>query len=337
MAAGVVLAFALVACSGSVLQRGTDAGAGSDGANGAAGSAAGGAGQGGSAGADAGSAGQGSGGKDGGAVDAATACAQYADAYCVLKLMCEPFFANWQWSSDAQRCRDVTRRWCRLSLQTDGSNTTAAWFADRAAKLDAMSCSERLYTAAGYFANAHPPGARADGAPCIIGAQCAAGYCVTPVGDACGTCYSFSKPGGACQSTSNCTPGCRCVAGSCALPAEIAHACDAGNPCMQGLTCTGGTCQITPSGGPCPTGWECGGTINGEFCSGGTCQPTSLGQPGALCTSAAPYCPGGGYCSGTTCPALPVLAGKACTGTADCEDLTYCDNGNCTELPNGCP
>lgn len=348
MVAGVLLASALVACGGLVSQGG---------AGGATPHDAGSAGQGGGAGSggqrrDASVAGQsgdssvagqagapaGDGGPDGSVVDATTACDMFTEAYCASRFKCEPFLTTWYFESDPQRCQDITHRWCRLSIEAHGSNTTPQWFADAAVKLQAISCTQLLYTAARYQTSDLPPGKLYDGAQCVVASQCASGVCEYDLGSACGICKTYPGLGTPCQHASDCyfPPYDHCIAGSCALGGELGHPCAASSPCMNGLTCTGGVCQITPSGGACPTYFECGGQSNGEFCNGGSCQPTTLVQPGDVCSYSS-YCLGRAACAeGMTCsPAVPV--GGACTTTLDCEDFSYCAGGICTEVPNDCP
>ena len=339
------IALVAIACGGTTTSGGTEGGAGSaatggsaDGGTGAGGSGAGGGGQGGvaatggaSGGAQGGASGSDDGGTDASPVDLATACAKYADEACTFEAKCEPFLMTWEWNGDPTRCRDGLARACRVMVGAKGSNTTVADFLGGANQTSGKSCTELLDGAAPVQ---FPPGDLANGEPCNVDAQCAGGACPIEVGLSCGSCHTFSKPGDSCLSNGECDFGDRCIAGKCVVPEALGQACDATHPCMQGLTCNG-VCQLTAPGGPCPTGYECGGVAEGEYCDGTTCQPFSIGQPGDPCGSTLP-CAGGKYCIGSAgCPP-DVQVGGACTGSSDCELFTNCAAGTCAELPTSC-
>jgi hypothetical protein len=190
-----------------------------------------------------------------------------------------------------------------------------------------------------------PPGDRADGVSCGVGAQCRGGGCVLPASALCGVCTTLSPIGAPCNAS--CESTLQCINGTCVAYLREGDACRFGGPlCAFGLTCIGagagqGKCgKRLPLGAPCdPTAFECNDSQGlscdtatskcqvdpglpaagspcaaGQFCRAnawcnmGRCEPKR--REGEPCGSAAgaPACLEPAVCIGTTC-ALPNPSG----------------------------
>jgi hypothetical protein len=173
-------------------------------------------------------------------------------------------------------------------------------------------------------------GARADGQPCAIDAQCGSARCArASSGARCGVCAALAQPEGACTSSSDCAYGLLCTSdGKCRAPLAQGMPCDTTKPCALPLLCAGGTCQPGLAlGATCdPMDDRCD-AYAALSCNYTTmqCAPWTSASAGQAC----------GYVG---------TSWSACTGSATCKLESWqgtcvapvADGGNCTASSANC-
>jgi hypothetical protein len=233
---------------------------------------------------------------------------------------------------------------CVDAYQTAGCSTNE--HADRLApRGEALACTGALI------------GPGVDNAPCLIGPECASGFCAVSCSQGCcrGTCGGLPPKTGkigdacgydTCDDSGFCDTDQRCKA-----KLGEGEACEYVYQCRDGLLCHGDephrTCQppVAP-GAACQPGesngdyrWPDCGAI-GESCVNGTCvAKAGRGAPcaGAACRADL-VC--GGPASAPTCGPWPTLGEpctqQGCAGDLICVGVTSVAPGRCTALlPDG--
>jgi len=280
-----------------------------------------------------------------GGPSAATACADEANALCMLRDSCGPNFEIARLYGTLAQCTMRTAATCVHSLAATGQGNTPAHVESCAAAYPGESCSD-FFDGNPVAACVPPMGSLPSGAACGAPGQCASGYCAIAQNQVCGTCQPLPAVGASCQVQADCGRDLACAipsgatTGSCAAFVPSGGACLTGHqPCQSGFACVGddpatmkmGTCQTAGAtvGAACDgsrkTAPSCDGADgfvcvpNGKGTSVGTCQRIALVAAGAKCgpIGMAPItgfaeCEGGGLCDATGTCVAPAADGAAC-------------------------
>jgi hypothetical protein len=291
--------------------------------------------------------------------NASSSCGSYFDSLVSYENKCDPGI---QIDTSA---KSTFQTYCGALAAAPGTNNFSGQLDTCVGLLNGATCGATI--------NCKIAGTLGDGTACGVGVQCSGGRCDTsnattiPNSEVtCGKCASYLAVGAQCGANGGlCDPGTSsCTNGTCVAFAQQGQSCAAAN-CAGGLTCDAtkicqpqptkgqactGSCQApykciqntcadaVQSGGACPTGNECAGSL---FCNPQTktCQQVTTvgaGQPCGFIQNQIIGCQSGLTCqSGTTgqgtCVA-PKQAGDACTvGQKQCADSPFllCINGTC--------
>lgn len=290
------------------------------------------------AGVDAGQVDGGHGG-DGGV---ASACEDYAKAYCARAEACAAplFTARYETRANcvASHTEDCVRR-----STVKGSNVTSASVDACRAGLAAFDCYEILDPQAMQCPTS--PGTVAAGGECFFDGQCRSGKCARmPHSLVCGMCEDTIGVGGTCNPDPDhpgtCAPGLVCVVDKCqtvpvAGPGEDCRA-STFRVCGAGLRCENDVCVAkAKEDAGCTSAFDGCSELDDLFCNQGVCSKVDARYDGGCALP-----PGGGvtqrcrfgeYCGpGFICTA-PRGPGETCDGDQWCKEGLACLGGECLE------
>lgn len=234
---------------------------------------------------------------------------------------------------------------CARALSAPGTQPDPQRLTTCAEKIRALACDVPLSTVKECDVLESAKGTLPDGAPCVIGLQCASGSCdgrMEVVSMKCGTCQPTAAIGESCIEK-QCSAGAMCrqigdATASCEEPLPVGAACT--DFCERNAYCDfsgTNTCRPNPrENESCTvTTTTSSRTLNcaGELqCIGGVCKP-----PRALDEACATddECDRGLACSTTTktCVSTRVGLGGACgeATKASCARGLYCFENQCVE------
>lgn len=241
-------------------------------------------------------------------------CPSYAAAYCARLAQCLKPNRDYVYGDDA-RCRESLTAYCLFELHAPGSGDTPAILAECRDDFASIRCDDWVV---GLFPKAcDPPGARPNGAPCGLRAQCASYHCLKKPDADCGVCAP-PPPAGASCADGHCARGLVCSASRiCRTPGGLASPCARDDECVLGLGCMAGRCaKPAAMGAPCtPYGAidpDCDHRA-GAYCAGDPlrCVAFSEGKEGEPCVDRSECA--GSFCDVRTrrCASL-VSIGAAC-------------------------
>jgi hypothetical protein len=283
-----------------------------------------------------------------GPVEAASACAAYAKAFCERFLTCDPraFLTSYFVSLD--ECQSRLSVFCPNEFAAPGTGSNPTVMAACARATASQTCAAWY---AGLATDCTPAGSLPNGAGCAYHSQCRSTLCRRSRAGWCGTCQDRVPVGGMCEpSQLDCEAGLTCAAncaGSveseqcggiygfvCATRVLLGGGCDKEFQCAFGLACLGGVCSaVKTEGQPCQNFWQCGGdtscgtvcTANLHLAPSASCSPVFFQQcaGGRACVV-----PDGGTNDGATC-GPPAAEGQSCSFNAECQSPAHCHEGTC--------
>jgi hypothetical protein len=198
-------------------------------------------------GAGAGEGGSAGGGGAGGAqIGIQEACSTYAAAICSRQTECVPFVTEVFYGEEPV-CSARFEIYCSAFAKAPGTSWTPDGILTCASAVVNASCGELVKgILRGSLPECQPPpGALADGAPCIDSGQCQNGYCNNDELDQCGVCTGFAGEGVECNTFQDCKLGLTCdlTIGKCVVAGSEGAACAPGQTlCEPPLVCHNGTC-----------------------------------------------------------------------------------------------
>jgi hypothetical protein len=166
-------------------------------------------------------------------------CTDYANNLCELEQSCNLlFFRNLLWG-DLATCRERRKLRCAARLAAPGATETPARLAACATVLSKFTCEQYGNQDSWPESCGSPPGTRAEGAACALGAQCRGRGCFPAEGSPCGVCSVLPPLGAAC-SNGVCDDFLECLNGVCVAFLRLGESCRYGGPlCAYGLACIG--------------------------------------------------------------------------------------------------
>lgn len=264
-------------------------------------------------------------------------CTYYADRYCAADHKCESSFGTF-WN-DLAICKERSRISCLSRLTSPGVNETASRVVSCANALTMLSCERYAEVDRWPEACTPPPGQLADGAPCIVAAQCQGSACDITARAACGVCKTVSRIGGVCTDENDCLNYMPCVNGVCAPHPILGEPCDgAARYCVGGSVCRDldangvGICaRPSPAGTRCDPGQpDICDYAQGYYCDqfAKTCDKgEALGKIGERCV--AQTCPFVAFCDlDDICHPKP-REGRPCDPNNSCMTPARCIDGIC--------
>ncbi|MFO0695970.1 MAG: hypothetical protein U0230_20575 [Polyangiales bacterium] len=260
---------------------------------------------------------------------ASDACLVLASTRCAAFAHCADAFPLERRFRSREVCVERLALECAVFERAPGTAIDAAWTSACAAAHRSVSCDVLLH--ADVIPGCEPPrGTLADGAPCVVDAQCAGGRCGFDAGGTCGSCGSPGGLGASCA-TIPCATGFACNEHVvCAVPALEGEPCGRSVPCAKGTSCVGashvamGVCVAdarTP-GATCDPAYATGGGCDEALGLGcdpvsSTCVVVTVREPIEACNLGDPtvICGEGSEClgtaTGTACAVVP-SEGDAC-------------------------
>lgn len=239
-------------------------------------------------------------------------CAYYADKDCAGYERCDPFTLRFYFN-DGATCRERLAESCVLRLTATGTGETPARTVSCGKAVAQLSCEGYLDYERWPESCSQLPGKVADGAGCIVDAQCQGGYCeFMGSRNPCGVCRTLARQGEACVDSNECLDFIPCVDGVCTLRGKRGAPCDeASRWCAAGLTCRNldaagvGTCQdYLPTGAACdPNSSE---VESCNFIQGDECDFFK-----GVCTTVLPE-------------NRPPRAGEQCSTNSSCNFASFC-------------
>ena len=256
--------------------------------------------------------------------EAALGCKALIDAYCSRLTTCDPSYVLVDYG-DPARCNEYNQRLCETDFLLPGTKLTQAEMAACGDTIAAMTCEE--YDMRGGWNACGFKGAGQDGAPCVLGSQCASGACPGGTAVKCSKCAAkvTKSAGEDCTADNDCESGLRCSPSYvCAAPVKAGESCDDTKPCGNWLTCEGGKCESAGHlGEPCGDNYSC---ISMELaCDDYNCVSYTVASEGESCDveGEAIACKGGrcdlstGKCATSGEVGMPCVNG-ACLGPSGC-------------------
>lgn len=242
------------------------------------------------------------------------ACEEQVAARCREFEKCGSFAERREFASE-EECRTNGRQRCVERARLAGIRNPVVRIDRCTSMLELAACgsSERARC---LFLSPDVVGTLADGASCVLNAQCAGGYCAgssIPFSPTCGTCRTAPVVGDTCATNQDCGYGnglygtflwCS-SAGRCYDP--IGLPCSSSAPCPGLLSCIDGACRRAdlPEGSTCD-GATCAENlicVQMEVDGPSTCYRSELAAVGETCTANMPgldgitrYCRGENRC-----------------------------------------
>jgi hypothetical protein len=256
------------------------------------------------------------------------ACRAEAYARCTKLAGCSQAYLENRFGSVAV-CEQVMAGECIAAVNAPGSAQTPAQVELCMAAVtdpNTWSCDDYIFSQNTPPACATPSGALANGASCLVSAQCQSTFCNVPVGSSCGVCAPPLQLHDSCA-TSNCPASlvCESTTKTCETYSQLGASCGSAAPCAVGLTCTAGSNGSTCQTGVATSGAGC--VFSGPGCSfaagfacnieSSTCQQVQFAAPSGACgvvSGQQAYCSGGACIFGNCVPyGLP---GQPCSMTS---------------------